>query len=147
MESINKRNQLVDKLVAKIREEYSEERDMFFSHCLAVNDGAECPEHTTEVLELISFKSTFLMWVQKEILDADGRMFRLYMQSDGEDQAQFYVDTECIEILLSEDRTLLAIASRFRFNYQGLYALLHMDERNADRVLVSILDRVIHKKS
>ena len=76
-------------------------------------------------------------------------MFRAYQQSDGNDNAVFWVSTDCVHILLGTQNTIQHIGSRFPANLDGIDSLLTINETNVDNLLVSVLEYAsyrMHKK-
>lgn len=154
MESIEARNELVNQLVEKLKKEYEAERQRFYTgtsttitNLLSEGQGNTANSELDDELEYISFYSTLLMWVKTVLIDTKGRMFRAYIQTDGAGNAVFYVNTDCLEILLEEDHLIGKIGARFGFKFAGIPGLFSLEARNADRVLVSILEYAIHRKN
>lgn len=147
MESIIERNILVNKLIAKIKSEYESERAQLL---MLLNFDADYISKTStsdldSIIEYTAYRTTLLSWIRTCILDNNGMMFRAYQQSDGNDNAVFWVSTDCIHILLGAQNTIQHIGSRFPANLDGIHSLLTIDETNVDNLLVSVLEYAAHR--
>ena len=101
------------------------------------------------IVEYTAYRTTLLSWIKTCILDNNGMMFRAYQQSDGNDNAVFWVSTDCVHILLGTQNTIQHIGSRFPANLDGIDSLLTINETNVDNLLVSVLEYAsyrMHKK-
>ena len=150
MESIIERNILVNKLIAKMRTEYEAERTKLF-RLLSIESNAESVSTASDndldsVIEHIAYRTTLLSWIKTCIIDNNGMMFRAYQQSDGNDNALFWVSTDCINILMEAPNLIAHIGSRFPANLAGLESLLTITDTNVDTRLVSIFEYAVYRK-
>ena len=148
MESIIERNILVNKLVAKIKSEYEPERAQLL---MLLNFDADYISKTSDsdldsIIEYTAYRTALLSWIKTCIINNNGMMFRAYQQSDGNDNAVFWVSTDCIYILIGTQNTIQHIGSRFPANLEGINSLLTMDETNVDNLLVSVLEYAAYRK-
>ena len=148
METIAGRTELVDQLVQKLFKEYKTERNKFllmlqFSEDqVAYNSDSEL-DYT---VNYIAYKAGLLAWIKQYIIDREGDVFKAFRSCDRDGNADFYVSTDCIQILLKAENTISHIASRFTNKLVGLYELFQLDETNINCQLVSALEYAVHRK-
>jgi hypothetical protein len=150
VESIIERNILVDKLISKMSTEYEAERTKLF-RLLSIESNAESISTASDndldsVVEHIAYRTTLLSWIKTCIIDNNGMMFRAYQQSDGNDNAVFWVSTDCINILLEASNLIAHIGSKFSPNLAGIDSLLSITDTNVNTRLVSILEYAVYRK-
>ena len=149
METISERDNLVNKLVQKLSTEYETERNQFLQ-TLQFSDVQIAHTKDSELnyyVDYIAFKAGLLAWVKQYLIDMNGAVFRAFRSCDSSGNAIFYVDTDCIQILLEAENTISHIASRFRFKLTGLYELFQLDETNIDHMLVSAIEYAAYRNN
>ena len=155
MESIKKRNKLVDELIEVIKQEWKKVKLNFISECCIIFDcngftlGDMNNQINDDVLKVISAKSTALAWVKSEIIDNNGIIFRRYHMADNNTgQAVFWVDTETIKILIHNKDFVIRILNKAE---KGVMNHMHFNflnyaEDNISDSIISIPERVMYQE-
>lgn len=157
MESINKRNKLVDELIQLIKEEWEKQKFKFVSTQCAYFDNDFCLsddglEQFNNTLDTLAVWSTAMAWVKHNVIDDNGAIFRRISQSDGKGNAIFWVDTETIKILIANkdfvERIMFKCFSSLNDidEFNNLGELYTYCETNIANKIISILDRAYYKR-
>ena len=107
-EDVDMRNELVDKLVERVKQDYEKERDFFIQLLYNTNKETEPQENWDNgTLDDVATRSVILSWIKHKIINSNGAMFREERESRLQDNtSQYYISRDIVELLTYGKRTL-----------------------------------------
>lgn len=150
-ENVDKHDELVNKLVEKIKKDYVayQEKNLTKSDLQEVADVLNDSDDDLRgnVIDIVAMKFALLSWVKHNIVDTNGHIFRCYITADTiQNIAIYYVDETDLNILLGKENFLadleIALARNDTYAIEDLCAI---SEQNISELMITMLERCMYK--
>lgn len=107
-EDVDMRNELVNKLVERVKQDYEKERDFFIQLLYNTNKETEQQENWDNgTLDDVTTCAVILSWIKHRVIDSNGNMFRTFQEMNIQNNtACYFVDKDVVELLTYGKRTL-----------------------------------------
>lgn len=147
LESIVKHEELVKKFIAKVTEEY--EKEVSKTKSVLPNTIENIVEDDTRLFYDLPIQLTILAYTKANIIDNGEKLFNQFRARYNTGEAVYYVNSEDLEILMSEDFILRLYSRVFMAadNINALGFLYNLNVENFSNNLIGILDRVRYDES
>ena len=152
-ENVDKHDELVNKLVEKIKKDYVayQEKNLTKSDLQEVADVLNDSDDDLKgkVIDIVAMKFTLLSWVKHNIVDTNGHIFRCYITADTiQNIAIYYVDETDLKILLGKENFLtdleIALARSDTYVIEDLCTI---SERNISELMITMFERCMYQLS